>query len=174
MLKSEDDVWTLFENLAKNSLHHSSSGQRTPTSKNQKSETIFEVSHPLDMTTEMDALSRKLDQIMAASLAPTTAPHIATPQEVCSFYLNPLHQAKDCPIIGQFSEVPPEQVNTAFSRSVNDPYSSSYNPRWRYHPNFSWRAQAPGNSGPSLGLHNQAHTLPPNQSYNQSSNYRPP
>jgi len=57
MLKSEDDVWTLFENLAKNSLHHSSSGQRTPTSKNQKSETIFEVSHPLDMTTEMDALS---------------------------------------------------------------------------------------------------------------------
>jgi hypothetical protein len=122
MLKSEDDVWTLFENLAKNSLHHSSSGQRTPTSKNQKSETIFEVSHPLDMTTEMDALSRKLDQIMAASLAPTTAPHIATPQEVCSFYLNPLHQAKDCPIIGQFSEVPPEQVNAAFSKLVNDLY----------------------------------------------------
>jgi len=27
---------------------------------------------------------------------------------------------------------------------------------------------------PSLGFHNQAHPLPPNQSYNQSSNYQPP
>jgi len=52
------------------------------------------------MTTKVDALSRKLDQIMAANFAPTNAPHIATPQEVCSFWSNPSHQAKDCPIIG--------------------------------------------------------------------------
>jgi len=45
-------------------------------------------------------------------------------------------------------------------------YINTYNPGWRNHPNFSWRAQALGNSGPSLGLHNQAHPLPPNQSYN--------
>jgi hypothetical protein len=34
MLKSEDDAWILFENLAENSLHHLSSGRRTPGSKN--------------------------------------------------------------------------------------------------------------------------------------------
>jgi hypothetical protein len=71
-------------------------------------------------------------------------------------------------------EVPPEQVNATFSRPGNDPYSNSYNLGWKNHPNFSWRAQATGNPGPSLGLHNQAHPLPPNQFYNQSSNYRPP
>jgi hypothetical protein len=92
-LKNEEDAWTLFDNLAENYLHHSSSDRRTPTSKNQKSEIIFEVSHPLDMTTKVDALIRKFDQIMAAGFVCTTAPHIATPQEVCSFYSNPSHQA---------------------------------------------------------------------------------
>jgi hypothetical protein len=111
---------------------------------------------------------------MAFGFVPTTAPQVPTPQEACSFCSNPSHQAKDCSLIGQFSEVPPEQVNAAFSRPVNDPYSNSYNPGWRNQPNFLWRAQAPGNLGPSLGLHNQAHSLPPNHSYNQSFNYRPP
>ncbi|XP_062166979.1 uncharacterized protein LOC133873272 [Alnus glutinosa] len=168
MLKSEDDAWILFENLAENSLHHSSSGRRAPASKNQRSETIFGVSHSLDVTTKVDALSRKLDQIMAAGFAPTTVSHIPPPQEVCSFCSNPSHQAKDCSVLGQFSEVPHEQVNAAISRPVNDPYSHSYNPGWRNHPNFSWRA--PGNQGPTIGVHNQAHPLPPNQSYNP--NYR--
>jgi hypothetical protein len=172
MLKSEDDVWIIFENLVENSLHHSSSGRMPPASKNQRSETIFEVSHPLDMTTKVDALSRKLDQIIAAGFAPTTTPHIPPPQEACSFCSNPSHQVKDCSIIGQFYEVPHEQVNAAFSKPVNDPYSHSYNPGWRNHLNFSWQAQAPGNSGPFVGLHNQAHLLPPYQSYNL--NYRPP
>jgi hypothetical protein len=159
MLKNEDDAWILFENLAENSIHHSSFGCRALASKNQKNDTIFEVSHPLVVTTKMDALSRKLDQIMAADFVPTTSPHIPTPQEACSFCSNPSHQAKDCSIIGQFSKVPPEQVIATFSRLVKDPYSNSYNPGWRNHPNFSWRAQAPGNSGPSLGLHNHLHSL---------------
>jgi hypothetical protein len=169
MLKSEDDAWILFENLTENSLYHSSSGRRAPASKNQRSETIFGVSHSLDVTTKVDALSRKLDQIMATGFAPTTVSHIPPPQEVCSFCSNPSHQAKDCSVIGQFSEVPHEQVNAAISRPVNDPYSHSYNPGWRNHSNFSWRP--PGNPEPPIGVHNQAHPLPHNQSYNP--NYRP-
>jgi hypothetical protein len=42
MLKSEDDAWTLFENLSENSLHHSSSGCRT----NAQSQTLYEVFQP--------------------------------------------------------------------------------------------------------------------------------
>jgi hypothetical protein len=43
MLKSEDDAWIHFENLVENSLHHSSSGHRASTSKNQNNEAIFKV-----------------------------------------------------------------------------------------------------------------------------------
>jgi hypothetical protein len=89
MLKNEDDAWILFENLAENSLHHSSFDCRASASKNQKNETLFEVSHPLDVTDKVNALSRKLDQIMVAGFAPTTAPYVPTPHEACSFCSNP-------------------------------------------------------------------------------------
>jgi hypothetical protein len=124
------------------------------------------VSHPSEVTSKVDALTRKLDQILAAGFAPTPVAPISNSHEVCPFCSNPSYQEKDCPIIGQFSEVLLEQMNAAFSRPGNDPYSNSYNSRWRNHPNFSWRAPALGNQGPIRGLHNQAHPLPPHQSFN--------
>jgi hypothetical protein len=166
MLKSENEAWTLFENLGENSLQHASSSRRAPAPQTRRTEGLFEVGNPSDVTTKVDALSRKLDQLMAAGFAPTTSqPQV--PHEPCSFCSSPAHHANDCPIIGQFSEMNNEQVNAAFSRPGNDPYSNSYNPGWRNHPNFSWRAQAPGNSAPPQGM-------PPHQSYNPASNYRPP
>jgi hypothetical protein len=98
MLKSEDDVWTLFENLSENSLHHSSSGRRT----NAKSQTLYEVSQPLDLNAKMDALSRKLDQLLASGFVPVTPSHIHTLHDACSFCSDHSHQTENCPIVGQF------------------------------------------------------------------------
>jgi hypothetical protein len=69
MLKSEDDALTFFENLFENSLHHSSSGRRT----NAKTQTLYEVSQPLDLNAKVDALSKKLDQLLASGFVPATA-----------------------------------------------------------------------------------------------------
>jgi hypothetical protein len=74
MLKSEDDTWILFKNLLENSLHHSSSGRRT----NAKSQILYEVSQPLDLNAKVDALSRKLDQLLASGFVSATASHIHT------------------------------------------------------------------------------------------------
>ncbi|XP_050233331.1 uncharacterized protein LOC126681820 [Mercurialis annua] len=56
----------------------------------------------------------------------------------------------DCPVLHQNSN---EQVNYVNGqRQGNDPYSNTYNPGWRNHPNFSWRdnsGQANGN--PNMG-----------------------
>ena len=43
----------------------------------------------------------------------------------------------------------PESVNYIgnFNRGQNNPYSNSYNPGWRNHPNFSWG----GNQGVPAG-----------------------
>jgi len=74
MLKSKDDAFILFENLSENSLHHSSSGRRT----NAKSQTLYKVSQPLDLNAKVDALSRKLDQLLAFGFVPATASHTHT------------------------------------------------------------------------------------------------
>jgi hypothetical protein len=90
---------------------------------------------------------------MVASFPPKFD-HIHTQHEPCSFYSNTMHHVHDCPNTGNFSHVSHEQVNATFSRPGNDPFSNTYNLWWRNHPNFSWKAQASGNS--VLGMHNQA------------------
>jgi hypothetical protein len=127
MLKSEDDALILFENLSKNSLHHSSSNRRT----NAKSQILYEVSQPLDLNAKVDALSRKLDQLLAYGFVPTTSFHMHTPHDACSFCSDPSHQAGNCPIVGQFSEPLAEQMNVAFSRPGGDHFNNSYNPGLR-------------------------------------------
>jgi hypothetical protein len=165
MMKSENEAWILFDNLSENSVQHASTSRRTPTPKASKTENIFEASTPFDVTTKVDALSRKINQLMAAGFAPTSSSHISPQQEPCSFCSSTMHHVRDCPAVGQFSELSTKQANVAFARPGNDPYSNTYNPVWRNHPNFSWRAQASDNPVPQYS----------NQAFRPPSNiYRPP
>jgi hypothetical protein len=101
--------------------------------------------------------------------APNAA-HINTQPEPCSFCSSTMHQVNNCPTVVNYTDVSNEQVNAAFSRSGNDPYSNTYNPGWRNHPNFSWKSQNAENLAP--GPHNQAQSN--RQPYNSSSTYQPP
>jgi hypothetical protein len=60
---------------------------------------------------------------------------------------NTMHQAQNCPSMTVFSEM--EQVNAFnnFQKQSSGPYSESYNPGWRNHPNFSWKQNQPTNQG---------------------------
>jgi hypothetical protein len=69
------------------------------------------------------------------------------PVESCSVCASPLHQAQNCPSMAVFSEM--EQVNAFnnFQKQSTGPYSETYNPGWRKHPNFSWKQNQPTNQG---------------------------
>jgi hypothetical protein len=121
------------------------------------------------MATKVDDIAKKLDQIMIASFAPNTT-HMNTQLQSCSFYSSTMHYVNDCPTIGNYTDVSHEWVNAAFSRLSNDPYSNTYNPGWRNHPNCSWKSPNAENS--ALGSHNQAQSS--RQPYHSSSAYRPP
>ncbi len=83
----------------------------------------------------VDAITRKLDQLMVAGFASNSA-HIHTRHEPCSLCFSPMHHVHHCPTAEIFSDVSTEQVNAAFSHLSNDPYSNTYNLGWRSHPNF--------------------------------------
>jgi hypothetical protein len=165
MLKSEDDAWIFFENLSENSLHHSSSGRKT----NANSQTLYKVSQPLDLNAKVDALSRKLDQLLASGFVPAAASHMHTPHDAYSFCSDPSHQAGNCPIVGQFSEPSIEQMNLAFSRPGGDHFNNSYNPGLRNNSNM-WRPNIPQYNG----LQNQAYQQSNNQFYQPPPNSHPP
>jgi hypothetical protein len=109
----------------------------TTAPKAPKTESLFEVEHSSDMATQVVvAITKKLDQLMTVGFAPNTA-HMNTQPEPCLFFSSPMHHVHNCPTAGNYTDVSNEQVSATFSRPSNDPYSNTYNPRWRNHPNFS-------------------------------------
>jgi hypothetical protein len=138
MLKSEDEAWAMIENLSNNFRQQASNRRREPAPKAPKTKSLCEVGPPADMATQVVyAITKKLDQLMTG-FAPTAA-HINSQPE---------------PSAVKYTDIFNEQVNAAFSRPGNDPYSNTYNPGWRNHPNFSWKGQNAENS--TSGPHNQA------------------
>jgi hypothetical protein len=130
MLKSEDEAWAMLKNLSNNSRQQASNRRREPAPKAPKTESLCEVAPPADVAIQVvDAITKKLDQLMTG-FAPNAA-HISTQSEPCSFCSSTMHQVNNCP-----TDVSNEQVNAAFSQLGNDPYSNTYNPGWRNHPNF--------------------------------------
>jgi hypothetical protein len=65
------------------------------------------------------------------------------PVESCSVCASPMHQAQNCPSMTVFAEM--EQVNAFnnFQKPSSGPYSETYNPGWRNHPNFYWKHNQP-------------------------------
>lgn len=53
---------------------------------------------------------------------------------------NQEHVTKDFPTLPAFKEVLNEQVNAcnSFFQQGNNPYSNTYNPGWKNHPNLKW------------------------------------
>ena len=73
-----------------------------------------------------------------------------------------------CPF-ANVNNLPMEQAQVvgSFPRS-NNPYSNTYNPGWRNHPNFSWRNDQQG-QGMGQGIGQGAVQPPQQQSYQQQS-----
>ena len=61
--------------------------------------------HSSDMATQVvDAITKKLDQLMTAGFAPHTA-YMHTQPELCSFYSSPMHHVNNCPTAGNSTNV---------------------------------------------------------------------
>ncbi|XP_050369085.1 uncharacterized protein LOC126787211 [Argentina anserina] len=58
--------------------------------------------------------------------------------QVCLICEGVNHDTLSCPHGDCFPEIIEECKQMAYSRPKNDPYSNTYNPGWRNHPNFSW------------------------------------
>jgi len=61
---------------------------------------------------------------------------------VCQICETNEHSTNDCPTLTSFKEYLHEQAHASnsFQRPNHNPYSQTYNPGWRNHPNFSWKS----------------------------------
>jgi hypothetical protein len=69
--------------------------------------------------------------------------------DICSLCISLMHFTQNCPSLSTVVEYPTEEVNAFndYRKPTSGPFAETYNPRWRNHPNFSWKQNQPQNQG---------------------------
>src|SRR5438270_6466734 len=122
--KSLDEAHELINSMASNNY----SDRSAP----RKAAGVFEVDQAVALAAQMSTLQQQMNQMMSVINAPT---------KICNL-CGGGHFASDCQVGNPFAQ--PEQVNFTNNyqrgqeNSFQSPYSQTYNPNWRNHPNLSW------------------------------------
>jgi hypothetical protein len=128
-----DLAYKALEKIAANSQDRDFTSCREKSTR--KKGGILELKGEQELTQRMDAIVKRLD---ALSMEKPVKAVNTFPVDSCSVCASPLHQAQNCEM---------EQVNAFnnFQKHSTGPYSETYNPGWRNHPNLSWKPNQPTN-----------------------------
>ena len=100
---------------------------------------MYEVKPNSESPNHMATVDRKLDMIIKAMALQNISPSQQAAQiQVCAVCSQFDHTIDTYPL---HSSADQDQANYVGQNSYppkNNPYSNTYNPRWRNHPNFSW------------------------------------
>ncbi|KAI3773937.1 hypothetical protein L1987_48476 [Smallanthus sonchifolius] len=151
--KTPQEAYDLLEKVAAKTYTQHTSRART------QRQGVHQVDGITSLAAQVEALSTKINQM-----------HIHKAQSLCEF-CGGAHPTSACQVGDQGAH---EQVDfmSNQNRPQNNPYSNTYNPGWRNHPNFSWKSgnnsqQPPGFTQRPPFQHQ------PHQSQGQSSQFRP-
>ena len=124
MTKTATEAFELLETMASNNYQWPSERM------NLKPAGVLEVDAMALLTAQISNLTKKVDSLSVNAINTST-------NFGCEFCAGP-HPSSECTIGNPFASA--EQVNQVgeINRQRNNPYSNTYNPGWRNHPNFSW------------------------------------
>ena len=100
----------------------------------------------MELKAKISTLARRVGELEGKRLhdvqAVTEIPVQAKP---CINFQSTGHQEEHCPIAPSVRDLIQEQANMVGQGKppTNAPYSNTYNPNWRNHPNLSWKPQPP-------------------------------
>lgn len=139
--KNPNEAMEYLESLAENAQNWDNIGTiEPPTTKINNSTNgggIYNLKDDIDIQAKLASLARKIE-----SLEMKKSGQLKSIQEmVCHICDTHDHSTKDCPTLPSFKECLHEQANYVnnYNKPKLDPFSQTYNPGWRNHPNFSWR-----------------------------------
>ena len=145
--KDPEEAMDYLDSLAENAQNWDTAGTYETPDKTQPSTTnrgIHHLREEHDNQAKLAALTRKVE-----ALEMKQSGQVKLAQEiVCNICNTNDHPTNDCPTLPAFRECLHEQANAlnTFKRPKNNPYSQTYNPGWRNHPNFGWRNESQGQS----------------------------
>lgn len=156
-----EEEWEFFEKLSKGSKTQASMDRN-----NNHTSSANVVSNQYGTNSEISELSKKVD-LLLRNIGKGTSNVSHVSHDACSMCGDSRHSANNCQNWGMPSN---EEVNGVYgNRPRNDPFSESYNPGWRNHPNFRWKDDdsRPNNSQQQSSYQQRPHQY---QNYGQGSN----
>ncbi|RVW50179.1 Retrovirus-related Pol polyprotein from transposon opus [Vitis vinifera] len=106
---------------------------------------VYTLPEGLDVQAKLATVMRRLDDLEAKGVQEVQIVNGVT--QLCLICKSTEHGVQSCPTLPAVQDMFTEQANalgTYKQYSSNSPYSNTYNPGWRNHPNLSWRG---GNNG---------------------------
>ncbi|RVW89451.1 Retrovirus-related Pol polyprotein from transposon 17.6 [Vitis vinifera] len=107
---------------------------------------VYTLPEGLDVQAKLATVMRRLDDLEAKGVQEVQIVNDGVTQ-LCLICKSMEHGVQSCPTLPVVQDMFIEQANalgTYKQYSSNSPYSNTYNPSWRNHPNLSWRG---GNNG---------------------------
>ena len=95
----------------------------------------------LDVQAKFTTITKRLDDLEAKGVQEVQIVNEGVTQ-LCLICKSTKHGVQSCPTLPIMQDMFSEQANalrTYKQYSSNSPYSNTYNPGWRNHPNLSWR-----------------------------------
>ncbi|XP_022883520.1 uncharacterized protein LOC111400337 [Olea europaea var. sylvestris] len=151
-----DEAYDLYEKIAENQ-------SMWPTDREapRKTSGLHNVDAMTALAVQMEVLTMKMDNLSKSVNMVHQSPPVC---EGCGAD----HASTRCPLasthVNQFKEV---SYALNFQRQQNNPFSNTFNPGWKNHPNFSWS----NNQGQEQGRSNQ--NKPPGFQQQQQQGRRP-
>ncbi|XP_073119954.1 uncharacterized protein [Henckelia pumila] len=126
--KSSEDGYELIEEMASSSYHPLSERSAA-----RKSNGIHQVDAFTSVAAQLEVMNKRIEELSIGN-------SVMRVQEVWCEKCGAEHFTKDCQTFSQPEGVMASHMGNQ-NRPRNDPFSNSYNPGWRQHPNFSWSGQ---------------------------------
>jgi len=133
--KDKNQGWDLFEALTEKIIQWESCPEKTnPTTFRTG---IHSIETSIAAEVKIIQLMKRLELLEARepnSVNQVNPTPVINPGCTYCHALN--HLFEECPVYQ--AQMYPENMNAAYARPNYNPYSETYNPGWRNHPNFSW------------------------------------
>ncbi|KAM6567243.1 hypothetical protein CsatA_026371 [Cannabis sativa] len=148
------EAWEALEELSVNSQQWNYSEPRSRANNSPKRGGKYEIKEETDLRTSFEKLARKVEALV---ISQNMNSHVQPKKEVCA---STCHNDQSCP---SFLETFSEEANAlhSYGKPNDSPFSNTYNPNWRNHPNFSWRQNQPQmTQGNQFNMPNPNHAQP--------------
>ena len=137
MGKNEVEVYQILENIALNKCQW-----LVESAAPKKQVGAYDLDVFTNLATQVSTLSKQLQVVQQKG--PQVSAHMVEESPLACDHCHGAHPTSQCSMMNSMRELKIEQAQYLSKVPPNqnfNPYSQSYNPRWKNHPNFSWKNQ---------------------------------